>query len=100
MTAKWPISIDIKFKYSFTQRIGLLRPFISIIITTYAAIIIFRLEALDGETVANSCRRTLTTLVQNAMENVENKILEVLDMVGEKVILKFFDRNWLPNRSC
>lgn len=44
-----------------------------------------KLEVLDGETVANSCRRTLTTLVQNALENVENKILEVLDMVGEKV---------------
>jgi hypothetical protein len=32
-----------------------------------------------------SCERTLYTLVQNALENVENKILEVLDMVGEKV---------------
>ena len=35
--------------------------------------------------VANSCRRTLTTLIQNAMENVENKILEVLEDVGEKM---------------
>ena len=34
---------------------------------------------------SRSCRRTLSTLVQNALENVENKILEVLDMVGEKV---------------
>jgi hypothetical protein len=44
-----------------------------------------KLKALNGETVANSCRRTLTTLVHNAVENVENKIFEVLDMVGEKV---------------
>ncbi|QQP31403.1 Protein unc13 -like protein Dlike, partial [Caligus rogercresseyi] len=38
-----------------------------------------RLHVLDGEEVANSCRRTLKTLVQNATENVENKILQVLD---------------------
>ena len=51
-----------------------------------------RLEALNGELVAASCRRTLTTLVQNAVENVENKIIEVLDLVGENmapVIQKF-----------
>ena len=44
-----------------------------------------KLEVLDGEDVAISCRRTLTTLVHNAVDNVENKILEVLDMVGERV---------------
>ena len=49
-----------------------------------------KLQALDGEMVASSCRRTLTTLVQNALENVENKILEVLDMVGEKVSISYF----------
>lgn len=50
------------------------------------------LETLDGEMVAASCRRTLATLVQNAVENVENKILEVLEEVGENmapVIQKF-----------
>ena len=35
--------------------------------------------------VANSCRRTLTTLIQNAVENVENKILEVLENLGEQM---------------
>ena len=35
--------------------------------------------------VAESCRRTLTTLIQNAMENVENKILVVLEQLGEKM---------------
>ena len=44
-----------------------------------------KLEVLDGEEVAASCRRTLATLVHNAIDNVENKILEVLDTVGEKV---------------
>ncbi len=44
-----------------------------------------KLEALNGEAVAVACRRTLNTLVQNATENVENKIFEVLDLVGEKV---------------
>ena len=43
------------------------------------------LSSLNGDMVANSCRRTLTTLIQNAMENVENKILEVLECLGEKL---------------
>eukprot|EP00092_Neocalanus_flemingeri_P041502 GFUD01045197.1.p1 GENE.GFUD01045197.1~~GFUD01045197.1.p1 ORF type:complete len:1194 (+),score=262.01 GFUD01045197.1:849-4430(+) len=43
------------------------------------------LSSLNGDMVANSCRRTLTTLIQNAMENVENKILQVLEDVGEKM---------------
>jgi len=43
------------------------------------------LSSLNGDMVANSCRRTLTTLIQNAMENVENKILVVLETVGEKM---------------
>ena len=43
------------------------------------------LRSLNGDMVANSCKITLTTLVENAMENVENKILEVLENVGEKM---------------
>ena len=43
------------------------------------------LSSLNGDMVANSCRRTLTTLIQNAMENVENKILEVLETIGEQM---------------
>ena len=43
------------------------------------------LSSLNGDMVASSCRRTLTTLIQNAMENVENKILEVLEHLGEKM---------------
>ena len=37
-------------------------------------------------------RRTLSTLIVNTVENVENKILEVLDVIGERmapVIQKF-----------
>ena len=49
-----------------------------------------KLQALDGDLVASVCRNTLTMLVQNAMENVENKIYEVLDIIGEKVRL-FYD---------
>lgn len=48
--------------------------------------VLVKLEALFGEMVANQCRRTLTTLVQNTLENVENKILEILDTIGEKVV--------------
>ena len=47
-----------------------------------------RLQALDGDQVAAACRTTLTILVQNAMENVENKIFEVLDIIAEKVIIE------------
>ena len=50
------------------------------------------LSSLNGDMVANSCRRTLITLIQNAMENVENKILEVLETIGEQMapIIKDF----------
>ncbi len=44
-----------------------------------------RLEATSGPIVAKSCRRTLKTLVINTIDLVENKILEVLDIIGEKV---------------
>ena len=44
-----------------------------------------QLQALDGDQVAAACRTTLNILVQNAMENVENKIFEVLDIIAEKV---------------
>ncbi len=47
--------------------------------------IIEKLRILNGDIVANSCKRTLATLIHNAVENVENKIFEVLDMIGEKV---------------
>ena len=43
------------------------------------------LQVLDGDQVATACRTTLNILVQNAMENVENKIFEVLDIIAEKV---------------
>ena len=46
-----------------------------------------QLQVLDGDMVAAACRKTLTILVQNTMENVENKIFEVLDIIGEKVLL-------------
>jgi len=34
-----------------------------------------------------NCSRTLQTLVENSLENVENKIFELLEMVGEKVVM-------------
>ena len=54
--------------------------------------IVEKLRVLNGDLVANACRRTLNTLIHNAVENVENKIFEVLDLIGEKmapVIQKF-----------
>ena len=46
-----------------------------------------QLQVLDGDQVATACRTTLNILVQNAMENVENKIFEVLDIIAEKVCI-------------
>jgi hypothetical protein len=39
--------------------------------------VIEKLRVLNGDLVANACKRTLATLVHNAVENVENKIFEV-----------------------
>ena len=36
-----------------------------------------KLRVLNGDLVANSCKRTLQTLLHNAVDNVENKIFEV-----------------------
>ena len=49
-----------------------------------------QLQVLDGDQVAAACRTTLNILVQNAMENVENKIFEVLDIIAEKVSIARF----------
>ena len=43
------------------------------------------LLAKNGEPVATACRRTLMTLVQNAVDNVENKMFEVLDAIASKM---------------
>ena len=47
--------------------------------------IVEKLRVLNGDLVANSCKRTLQTLVHNAVDNVENKIFEVLDLIGENL---------------
>lgn len=44
-----------------------------------------KLKILKGANVAAACRRTLHTLIQNAIENVENKIFEVLDTIGSRM---------------
>ena len=49
--------------------------------------IVEKLRVLNGDLVANSCKRTLQTLVHNAVDNVENKIFEVLDLIGENLEL-------------
>ena len=51
-----------------------------------------KLRVLNGDLVATSCQRTLHTLLHNAVDNVENKIFQVLDLIGDKmapVIQKF-----------
>ena len=58
--------------------------------------IIEKLRILNGDLVANSCHRTLQTLIHNAVDNVENKIYQVLDIIGDKmspVIQKFLVSN-------
>ena len=40
-----------------------------------------KLRVLNGDLVASSCKRTLQTLLHNAVDNVENKIFEVCEIV-------------------
>ena len=54
-----------------------------------------QLQVLDGDQVATACRTTLNILVQNAMENVENKIFEVLDIIAEKVCMSCMKEYYL-----
>ena len=39
--------------------------------------IIAKIEELNGGLVADACRKTVKTMVKNAVENVENQILQV-----------------------
>eukprot|EP00095_Tigriopus_kingsejongensis_P000958 maker-scaffold83_size396513-snap-gene-0.15 protein:Tk00958 transcript:maker-scaffold83_size396513-snap-gene-0.15-mRNA-1 annotation:"conserved hypothetical protein" len=47
--------------------------------------IIEKIEALHGGLVADACKRTVRTLVRNAVENVENQILHVFDQLGSRM---------------
>ena len=39
--------------------------------------VIAKIEELNGGLVADACRKTVKTMVKNAVENVENQILQV-----------------------
>ena len=39
--------------------------------------VIAKIEELNGGLVADACRKTVKTVVKNAVENVENQILQV-----------------------
>ena len=43
------------------------------------------LEANCGKEVAEACQKTIDTLVLNTCENMENKIIDVLEIIGDKV---------------
>jgi hypothetical protein len=47
--------------------------------------ILRQLTEKNGKSVADQCERTLVTVMENANENVNNKIVEVLEKVGYKV---------------
>jgi len=47
--------------------------------------IVKELGEKNGPGVAAQCERTLLTVMENANENVNNKIIEVLEKVGYKV---------------
>ena len=47
--------------------------------------ILKELTDLKGEQIGAQCRRTLETVMQDANENINNKILEILENVGFKV---------------
>jgi hypothetical protein len=47
--------------------------------------ILAELTALKGESVGSQCRRTLQTVMENANENINNKVYEILEQVGHKI---------------
>ncbi|XP_035714351.1 protein unc-13 homolog 4B isoform X3 [Folsomia candida] len=47
--------------------------------------IIKELQDIRGPSVAAQCERTLITVMENAKENVHNKVIEVLEKVGDKM---------------
>lgn len=47
--------------------------------------IIQKIEVLHGGLVADACKRTVRTMVKNAVENVENQILHVFDHLGARM---------------
>lgn len=47
--------------------------------------IIEQLAEKNGPSVADQCKRTLVTVMENANENINNKIIEILERVGLKV---------------
>jgi len=50
-------------------------------------VILRQLGEKNGKSVADQCERTLLTVMENANENVNNKIVEVLEKVGYKVYI-------------
>ena len=49
--------------------------------------IISKIEELNGGLVADACKKTIDVLVKNAVDDVENQILQVIQ-------IKYFDRNY------
>lgn len=47
--------------------------------------IIEQLAQKNGPSVADQCKRTLLTVMENANENINNKIIDILEKVGLKV---------------
>jgi len=43
------------------------------------------LAELKGESIGSQCRRTLETVMENAHENISNKVYEILEQVGHKI---------------
>lgn len=52
--------------------------------------IIRELEEIRGKSVAKQCETTLVTVMENAAENIHNKIIEVLEKVGNRVRIRNF----------
>lgn len=50
--------------------------------------IIEQLSIKNGPSVADQCQRTLSTVMENANENIHNKIIDILEKVGLKVSKK------------
>lgn len=47
--------------------------------------ILDELTKIKGDQIGSQCRRTVETVMQDATENINNKIFEILENIGYKV---------------
>lgn len=57
--------------------------------------IVQKLSAVNTETAADHCKQTLLLVIDNAVDTVKNKIIDLLDMVAIKVSPRMCAELWV-----